>query len=155
MPVLVRSRVVDASPERLWPLIDAVERHREWDARVVRGESLESGSATVGVGRRERLYQRVLGTTFEMDLVVTEREPATRIAWRTEAWRSEGRQIELKPQTLSFDLRPVEGGTRIEMAVSYEFDRRWQRVVSRMGRRWETAELDRALEQLARLTERP
>ncbi len=154
MVALARSRVIDAAPERLWPLIDAIERHREWDARVVRGESLDRG-AIIGVGRRERLHQRMFGTVIEVDLVVTEREPPVRVAWRTEAWRAEGRTIEIKAQTFSFDLEPVDGGTQIEMTLTYEPAGPLQHLQSWLARRWELAELDRALEQLASITEAP
>jgi len=145
----VRERLIEASPERIWPLLDAVERHREWDERVTRGHSLDSGpDGPMAVGRRERTYQRVAGAEVEADMVVTAHEPYRLIAWRVETWRVGGKPLDLRAARQEFRLRPEGAATRVRMLLAYEPRSSWQRLLSRAGSRLETRQLEHALERL-------
>ena len=148
----VRERLIEAPPERIWPLLDAIERHREWDEHVTRGESLEPrGYGTAGVGRRERAYVRVTGVEGEMDLVVTAHEPLRLIAWRFEALRVTGKPLDLRAGRQEFQLRAEGARTHVRMLLAYEPRNRWQRLLSRAGGRFEVRQVERALERLDEL----
>ena len=56
----VRSRRIEAPPERIWPLVDDVTRWPEWFTEAERGEVLSG----VGVGRRQRMSGHARGNTF-------------------------------------------------------------------------------------------
>ena len=58
----VRSRRIEAPPERIWPLVDDVTRWPEWFTEAERCEVL-SGQ---GVGRKQRMYGHARGKATEI-----------------------------------------------------------------------------------------
>jgi len=82
----VRSRHVDATPERIWPFVDDVTAWPRWFAEAERAELL-SGQ---GAGRRQRMFGHARGKATEIDSVVTAYEPPNRLRWHHEAERVDG-----------------------------------------------------------------
>lgn len=83
----VRSRHVDATPERIWPFVDDVTAWPRWFTEAERAEVL-SGE---GQGRRQRMYGHARGKATEIDSIVTAYEPPNRLRWHHEAERVDGR----------------------------------------------------------------
>ena len=83
----VRSRHMDASPDRIWPFVDDITAWPRWFTEAERGEVL-SGE---GVGRRQRMYGHARGKATEIDSVVTASEPPSRLRWHHEAERVNGK----------------------------------------------------------------
>ncbi len=83
----VRSRHVDAMPERIWPFVDDVTAWPRWFTEAERA-GLLSGA---GVGRRQRMFGHARGKATEIDSVVTAYEPPNRLRWHHEAERVDGR----------------------------------------------------------------
>jgi uncharacterized protein YndB with AHSA1/START domain len=82
----VRSRHVDASPDRIWPFVDDVTAWPNWFTEAERAEILDGQ----GAGRRQRMFGHARGHATEIDSVVTVYEPPTRLGWRHEAERVDG-----------------------------------------------------------------
>ena len=83
----VRSRHVDATPERIWPFVDDVTEWPRWFTEAERAEVL-SGQ---GPGRRQRMFGHARGKATEIDSVVTVHEPPNWLRWHHEAERVDGR----------------------------------------------------------------
>jgi len=83
----VRSRHIDARPERIWPFVDDVTAWPGWFTEAERAELL-SGD---GAGRRQRMFGHARGKATEIDSVVTAYEPPNRLRWHHEAERVDGR----------------------------------------------------------------
>jgi uncharacterized protein YndB with AHSA1/START domain len=83
----VRSRRIEAPPERIWPLVDDVTRWPEWFTEAERCEVL-SGQ---GVGRRQRMYGHARGKETVIDSVVVASEPPSLLRWHHEAERVDGK----------------------------------------------------------------
>lgn len=83
----VRSRHIDATPERIWPFVDDVTAWPRWFTEAERAELL-SGQ---GAGRRQRMFGHARGKATEIDSVVTAYEPPNRLRWHHEAERVDGR----------------------------------------------------------------
>jgi uncharacterized protein YndB with AHSA1/START domain len=83
----VRSRHIDASPERIWPFVGDVTAWPRWFTEAERVELL-SGD---GAGRRQRMFGHARGKATEIDSIVTAYEPPNRLRWHHEAERVDGR----------------------------------------------------------------
>jgi len=82
----VRSRHVDATPERIWPFVDDLTAWPRWFIEAERAD-LVSGQ---GAGRRQRMFGHARGKTTEIESVVTAYEPPNRLRWHHEAERVDG-----------------------------------------------------------------
>ena len=82
----VRSRHIDAPPDRIWPHVDDVTEWPRWFTEAERAEVL-SGE---GAGRRQRMFGHARGKATEIDSVVTAYEPPHRLRWHHEAERVDG-----------------------------------------------------------------
>ena len=83
----VRSRHIDAPPDRIWPYVDDVTRWPEWFTEAERCEVLEGE----GVGRRQRMYGHARGKATEIDSIVTASTPPSLLRWHHEAERVDGK----------------------------------------------------------------
>jgi carbon monoxide dehydrogenase subunit G len=86
MIVFVRSRHIDASPDRIWPFVDDVTEWPRWFTEAERAEVL-SGQ---GPGRRQRMFGHARGKAPEIDSIVTVHEPPNWLRWHHEAERVDG-----------------------------------------------------------------
>jgi hypothetical protein len=94
---------VNASPEAVFAYVSDLSRHHEWAAQPLVIETSAAGPPAAGTKARSKAHQ--FGRDNANELVVTEIDPPRRFAF--EAFGREGRFIH------SFDLRPVDGGTRL------------------------------------------
>jgi uncharacterized protein YndB with AHSA1/START domain len=82
----VRSRRIQAPPERIWPLVDDVTSWPRW---FTEAEGAQIGSGE-GLGRHQRMSGHARGKATEIDSVVTAYEPPHRLRWHHEAERVDG-----------------------------------------------------------------
>jgi len=82
----VRSRRIQAPPERIWPLVDDVTSWPRWFTEA-EGAQIVSGE---GLGRHQRMSGQARGKATEIDSVVTAYEPPHRLRWHHEAERVDG-----------------------------------------------------------------
>jgi uncharacterized protein YndB with AHSA1/START domain len=82
----VRSRRIQAQPERIWLLVDDVTSWPRWFTEA-EGAQIVSGE---GLGRHQRMSGHARGTATEIDSVVTAYEPPHRLRWHHEAERVDG-----------------------------------------------------------------
>ena len=82
----VRSRRIQAPPERIWPLVDDVTSWPRWFTEA-EGAQIVSGE---GLGRHQRMSGHARGKATEIDSVVTAYEPPHRLRWHHEAERVDG-----------------------------------------------------------------
>ena len=82
----VRSRRIQAQPERIWPLVDDVTSWPRWFTEA-EGAQIVSGE---GLGRHQRMSGQARGKATEIDSVVTAYEPPHRLRWHHEAERVDG-----------------------------------------------------------------
>jgi uncharacterized protein YndB with AHSA1/START domain len=82
----VRSRRIQARPERIWPLVDDVTSWPRWFTEA-EGAQIVSGE---GLGRHQRMSGHARGKATEIDSVVTAYEPPHRLRWHHEAERVDG-----------------------------------------------------------------
>jgi uncharacterized protein YndB with AHSA1/START domain len=82
----VRSRRIQAPPERIWPLVDDVTSWPRWFTEA-EGAQIVSGD---GLGRHQRMSGHARGKATEIDSVVTAYEPPHRLRWHHEAERVDG-----------------------------------------------------------------
>ena len=113
MITVTMDRLVRGSPERIWEVIDDVERMSEWFAFADRAELLEGA----GLGRRQRTHGRWSGKAAEVDQEVMLYEPARAIGWRHLEERLDGRPAPKFAEEVEFAVRLTEepGGTRVTM----------------------------------------
>jgi uncharacterized protein YndB with AHSA1/START domain len=143
-----RERLIDGSPEELWPLVDDPTRLPEWFTFAERAELL----AGEGVGRLQRIYGHWGKKHSEVDQVVTAYEPKHLIEWRHEAERLDGKPAPRFAAETRFSIRlePENGKTRIVLRSRQEPAGPLRGVVIRLfGRREVAQHLDRSLERLA------
>jgi uncharacterized protein YndB with AHSA1/START domain len=108
----VRSRYLDATPERIWPFVDDVTAWSRWFTEAERAELL-SGH---GAGRRQRMFGHARGKATEIDSVVTAYEPPNRLRWHHEAERVDGRPGSVVFATDAFaevTIRPDGAGSLV------------------------------------------
>lgn len=82
----VRSRRIQAQPERIWLLVDDVTSWPRWFTEA-EGAQIVSGE---GLGRHQRMSGHARGKATEIDSVVTAYEPPHRLRWHHEAERVDG-----------------------------------------------------------------
>jgi uncharacterized protein YndB with AHSA1/START domain len=82
----VRSRRIQAPPERIWPLVDDVTSWPRWFTEA-EGAQIVSGE---GLGRHQRMSGHARGKATVIVSVVTAYEPPHRLRWHHEAERVDG-----------------------------------------------------------------
>ena len=82
----VRSRRIQAQPERIWLLVDDLTSWPRWFTEA-EGAQIVSGE---GLGRHQRMSGHARGKATEIDSVVTAYEPPHRLRWHHEAERVDG-----------------------------------------------------------------
>ena len=151
---VVREGRVDASPDRVWPLVDDPARMAEWFSFADRMELLEGS----GAGRRQRLHGHWGAKRSEVDQLVTAYEPGRLLAWRHEAERLDGKPAPRYARSTDFTvtLEPAGAGTLVRLASRQEPSSPLRGLVIRMfGSREVAGHLDRSLARLAELGARP
>jgi uncharacterized protein YndB with AHSA1/START domain len=84
---IVREQLIPAPAAQVWPLVDDPARMAQWFAFADRMELIEG----TGLGRRQRLYGHWGSNRSEIDQQIIAYDPPTRLAWRHEAERLDGK----------------------------------------------------------------
>lgn len=145
---ILREAHVDAPPERVWPLVDDPVRLPEWFTFAERGELLEGE----GEGRRQRIHGRWGRKRSEVDQLITAHEPGSRLEWRHEAERLDGKPAPQFARETSFEIRlePDGDGTRVVLRSRQEPAGLLRGLVIRaFGKREVAGHMERSLERLA------
>lgn len=111
---IVRSRVVAATPDRIWQYVGVPTRIAEWFDTADRVEDLG--------GDRLRFYARWGRNEAEVDVLVVDREPGRRLAWIHEAERLKGRpapRFALSNES-AIELADVVDGTEVAIVTRIE-----------------------------------
>jgi uncharacterized protein YndB with AHSA1/START domain len=149
----VRSRRIAATPNRVWPFVSDVTAWPRWFAEAERGEVI-SGE---GVGRRKRMYGHARGKATEIDSVVTEFDPPTRMRWHHEAERVDGKPgpvVFAKDATAEVSIEPDGGGSLVTYRLMAEPGSAMNTFMLRVvAPRPIRASFDASLERLAALAE--
>lgn len=113
MPTISSERLVTATPQRIWPLIDDPAEMGTWFSFAERMELLEGK----GLGRRQRLYGRWGKRDSEIDQRIVAYEPPHKLAWEHEAERLDGKPApRFAAQTLfTIELTDLPTGTMVRM----------------------------------------
>ncbi len=82
-----RRRHIEASPARIWPLVDDVTAWPRWFTEAEKGEVLSG----IGLGRRQRMHGHARGKATEIDSAVVAYEPPGKLRWHHEAERVDGK----------------------------------------------------------------
>lgn len=107
MATIEHSEIVKASPERVFELLRRVEDFADYSDLI---RSIE----TLG-DNRYRWHVRAVGMDWSFDVVVTDIEPPTVLAWESlEGVKNQGR----------YQLRAVPEGTEVALTLSYEIRNR-------------------------------
>lgn len=107
MATIEHSEIVKASPERVFELLRRVEDFADYSDLI---RSIE----TLG-DNRYRWHVRAVGMDWSFDVVVTDIEPPTVLAWESlEGVKNQGR----------YQLSAVPEGTEVALTLSYEIRNR-------------------------------
>jgi uncharacterized protein YndB with AHSA1/START domain len=151
----VRSRHIEASPDRIWPFVADITAWPRWFTEAERAEVL-SGD---GAGRRQRMYGHARGKATEIDSVVTAFEPPSRMRWHHEAERVDGKPgsvVFARDATAEVTIAPEGSGSLVTYRLLAEPGTLLNTFMLRVmapgpvGRSFETS-----LDRLAALAEQP
>lgn len=148
MPRIVRERILQAPPDRIWALIDDPAQMGTWFSFAERMEAIEG----TGLGRMQRLYGHWGKRKSEIDQRIVAYEPPTRLAWRHEAERLDGKPApRFAAETVfTIELSRLENGTRMRMTSDQRPAGPIQGAVMRVsGTRQVAGLLDQSLKALA------
>ncbi|HVH66388.1 MAG TPA: SRPBCC family protein [Gemmatimonadales bacterium] len=110
---ITRVRILNAPLDRVWDLIQPVERLPEWFSGI-EAVRLLGGQ---GLGRRQRTSGRWGRHRFEIDQTITQYQQGRALGWRHDAERVDGKAApSLSRQTeFQVQLQAVADGTRVEL----------------------------------------
>ena len=143
MPVASRTRVIDATPERLWRVVGDPSHLSRWWPKVERIEGVRRGAFT-------EVMRTKKGRAIRADFHIVEAERQQRFVWTQDV---EGTPFErfLSLNEVAADLQTEGDGTRVTLTVRQKL-----RGLSRVGggfmlKRATRKQLDEALDALAGL----
>ena len=148
MARIVREKLIPATAAQVWSLVDDPARMAEWFTFADRMELIEGS----GLGRRQRLYGHWGGKQSEVDQQVIAYDPPTRLAWRHEAERLDGKPApRLAAETIfTIELAPSSNATAVRLTSAQRPTGLFQGLVMRaFGTRQIEQNLDRSLRALA------
>jgi uncharacterized protein YndB with AHSA1/START domain len=148
MARIVRERLVPATAAQVWPLVDDPARMAQWFAFADRMELIEGS----GLGRRQRLYGHWGSKRSEIDQQIIAYDPPTRLAWRHEAERLDGKPApQFAAETIfTIELAPSNHATVVRLTSAQRPAGLFQGLVMRaFGTRQIAQNLDRSLRALA------
>jgi uncharacterized protein YndB with AHSA1/START domain len=145
--IVQREMLLPAPAERIWPLVDDVERLGNWFGGAERIELLDGA----GIGRHQRLHGHWGRRKSEIDQEVVVYDPPRELAWRHLAERLDGKPApKFAAETvLTITLEPASAGTRVRLISSQRPASRARGLVMRaFGRREIARLLDTSLASL-------
>jgi uncharacterized membrane protein len=145
---LAQERVVHATPEALWLLIEDTRRIPQWLAFAEKVDVLEGK----GLGMKLRLHSRWRGRRSEVDVEVTQFERNRRFAWRHVAERIDGKEVPRfsTETTFAIMLDPIGGDTSVRLhAAQAPAGRMKALAIVILGRREALRRMHKSLERLS------
>lgn len=143
MPTTRRSRVLAAPLDEIWAVVEDPEHLPRWWPRLRRVEG-------VGGGRWTMVLTTSKGRQVRADYRLAEFSRPRRVLWAQELEDSPFERL-LSEALTEIELEPAEGGTRVSIALRQRL-RGWARFGGVLFRRAGRAQLDEALEGLARIS---
>ncbi|MHB0774134.1 SRPBCC family protein [Halomonas sp. WWR20] len=103
MATIEHSAVLHATPERVFALLEHVENFADYSDMI---------EAIVPLGEsRYRWHVRAVGMDWSFDVLITECQPPSTLAWESiDGVRNQGR----------YELRPVAEGTHVQLTLEYQ-----------------------------------
>lgn len=151
---IVREQLIPAPAAHVWPLVDDPARMAQWFAFADRMELIEG----TGLGRRQRLYGHWGSKRSEIDQQIIAYDPPTRLAWRHEAERLDGKPApKFAAETVfTVELVPSNDATLVRLSSAQRPAGLFQGLVMRaFGSREIAKLLDQSLNALARRSSVP
>jgi uncharacterized protein YndB with AHSA1/START domain len=145
---IVREQLIPAPAAQVWPLVDDPAGMAQWFAFADRMELIEG----TGLGRRQRLYGHWGSKRSEIDQQVIAYDPPTRLAWRHEAERLDGKPApKFAAETVfTIELVPSNNATLVRLSSAQRPAGLFQGLVMRaFGTREIAKLLDQSLNALA------
>jgi uncharacterized protein YndB with AHSA1/START domain len=145
--VITHSDVLDAPPERIWPLVEDPAAMGHWFAFADRIELLDGA----GLGRHQRLHGHWGSKRSEIDQEIVQYEPPRTLAWRHLAERLDGKPApRFAAETVfTITLTPAGAGTRVELETRQRPASRARGFVMKLfGAREVSARMSQSLTQL-------
>jgi uncharacterized protein YndB with AHSA1/START domain len=145
---IVREQLIPAPAARVWPVVDDPARMAQWFAFADRMELIEG----TGLGRRQRLYGHWGTKRSEIDQQIIAYDPPTRLAWRHEAERLDGKPApKFAAETVfTIELVPSNDATLVRLSSAQRPAGLFQGLVMRaFGTREIGKLLERSLNALA------
>jgi uncharacterized protein YndB with AHSA1/START domain len=146
---VTRERHVDSPVERVWELVDDVDRLPDWFAYADAAELVEGS----GVGRRQRIRGRWGNKSSEVDQVVTVHHPPRLLEWEHVQERLDGVPAPLfaRSTRVEITLEPDATGTTVRLRSRQVPAGPLRGLVMRaLGRREVAKHMDRSLVELER-----
>ena len=146
---IVREQLIPAPAAQVWPLVDDPVRMAQWFAFADRMELIEG----TGLGRRQRLYGHWGSKRSEIDQQIIAYDPPSRLAWRHEAERLDGKPApKFAAETVfTIELVPSNDATLVRLSSAQRPAGLFQGLVMRaFGSREIAKLLDQSLNALAR-----
>jgi uncharacterized protein YndB with AHSA1/START domain len=111
---IVRKRTLKAPVDRVWELIEPVERLPQWFVGTDTALPLHGR----GLGRKQRVGGTWGSRRFEIDQTVTQYEPRRRLAWRHDAERLDGKAAPMISREVEFSIQldALKDGTRVQLS---------------------------------------
>ncbi len=145
---IAREQLIPATVAQVWPLVDDPAQMAQWFAFADRMELIEG----TGLGRRQRLYGHWGRKRSEIDQQIIAYEPPTRLAWRHEAERLDGKPApKFAAETVfTIELAPANAATLVRLTSAQRPAGLIRSLVMRaFGTRQIEQNLDRSLSALA------
>ena len=145
---IVREQLIPAPAAQVWPLVDDPAGMAQWFAFADRMELIEG----TGLGRRQRPYGHWGSKRSEIDQQVIAYDPPTRLAWRHEAERLDGKPApKFAAETVfTIELVPSNNATLVRLSSAQRPAGLFQGLVMRaFGTREIAKLLDQSLNALA------
>jgi uncharacterized protein YndB with AHSA1/START domain len=145
---IVREQLIPAPAAQVWPLVDDPAGMAQWFAFADRMELIEG----TGLGRRQRLYGHWGSKRSEIDQQIIAYDPPTRLAWRHEAERLDGKPApKFAAETVfTIELLPSNNATLVRLSSAQRPAGLFQGLVMRaFGTREIAKLLDQSLNALA------
>ena len=142
------SRIIECDPEKVWELINQVERFPEWMPGVVDAR-LKSQSRKKGVGRKQIIITHTdLGKAESLQEVIAW-EPPHRITWQHLRDKLDGKEFtHAKEIRTTLSITNIDGEITLRMVGSWLPVGVSRRLMNRVMKRTMTRNFEKALENL-------
>ncbi len=152
---IVRSRLIRATPQQIWPYVEDVTRWPQWFTEAERGEVV-SGQ---GLGRRQRMFGHARGKATQIDSTVTAYEPDHLLGWHHDAEFMDGKRapvVYASDAVAEVTIEPRDGASLVTYRLTMKAGNPvfWL-IENLLARRPITVSFDTSLERLEAVAAAP